>query len=68
MLRRMTQSGYVLSNELSNMRSNALNEIADKTNEPMNSLLALELGAFSDDKQKALSIYEKLALVLEDDL
>lgn len=58
---------YMLSNELSNIRSNALDEIADKTSEPMNSLLALELGAFSDDKQKALSIYETLAHVLEDD-
>lgn len=58
---------YMLYNELSNMRSKALNEIADNTNKPMNSLLALELGAFDDDKQKALSIYEELAIALDDD-
>ena len=58
---------YTLSNELSKMRSNALDETATNASDPIDLLLALELGAFAGDKQRALNSYEKLTLVLDGD-
>ena len=58
---------YTLANELSEMRSNALDEIATNADDPLDLLLALELGAFAGDKQQALTSYEKLTQVLDED-
>ena len=59
---------YRLSDELSKKRSVALEEIAISASDPINSLLALELGAFAENKQKALTTYERLATTLDEEL
>lgn len=71
-------SGYnypewvLLRQELEKIRSQAYDQFALNFDDPMNSLLALELGAFAglgrDDHHLALPIYDKLARVLDEDL
>ena len=57
--------------ELEKMRSAALDELATNSTDPLNTLLALELGAFAginrDDTHLALPLYDKIAATLDDE-
>ncbi len=61
-----------LREELEAIQSNALNGIAMRNADPMLRLLSLELGAFSgpdhDESRTALSIYDALVRLLDEDL
>ena len=52
---------------LNRMRYNYLHDIALNSEDPMNALLALELGAYWG-KEEALPIYDRLAKSLDDDI
>ena len=62
----------LLRQELETIQSNALNGIAKHNADPLLRLLAMELGAFSgsdhDDSRTALSIYDALEKLLDEDL
>ncbi len=61
----------VLWDELAQTTTNALQRIARDAEDPMNSLLAMELGAFpsrSNNREDAFPVYEKLAKLLDPDL
>ena len=57
--------------ELEKMRSAALDELATNSTDLLNTLLALELGAFAginrDDTHLALPLYDKIAATLDDE-
>lgn len=60
-----------LKRELDEIRSISLQDIATTAKDPMNSLLAMELGAFSSaskNRTEALPIYDKLTSLLDEDL
>ena len=57
--------------ELVNLRLEALEEIASRTPEPIDKLLAMELGAFGYDSKnikKSVSVYDNIATMLDKDL
>ena len=57
--------------ELVKLRLEALEEIASKTPDPIDRLLALELGAFGYDSEnikKSVSVYDNIATMLDEDL
>ena len=63
---------WVVSRQvLEKMRSDAIDELATNFTDPLNTLLALELGAFAginrDDTHLALPLYDKIATTLEDE-
>lgn len=63
---------WVVSRQvLEKMRSDAIDELATNSTDPMNTLLALELGAFAginrDDTHLALPLYDKIAATLNDE-
>ena len=63
---------WVVSRQvLEKMRSAALDELATNSTDPLNTLLALELGAFAginrDDTHLALPLYDKIAATLDDE-
>ena len=60
-----------LDRKLNEIRTNALQHIAKNAEDPMNSLLAMELGAFSfetKNRTEAFPVYDKLASLLDADL
>ena len=61
----------LLGQEMKKIREDALDRIARDTTAPLNSLLALELGAFTgfgrDDQHLALPVFDKLAKLLDED-
>lgn len=57
--------------ELVEMRTEALEEIASKAQDPMDLLLALELGAYgynSDNIKKSLPLYDKVASMVDEEI
>lgn len=61
----------LLDQELSRMRESALQDLARKSKDPVNTLLALELGAFhsnSSNSHEAFTIFDKLDSLLEAEL
>ena len=61
----------ILDRELNEMRTNTLQHIAKTAEDPMNSLLAMELGAFGTEtknRTEAFPVYDKLASLLDADL
>lgn len=59
------------SQRLQDIRTNALQNIAENSEDPIDVLLAMELGAFSNDDIKqeiALDIYDRLANELDEEL
>ena len=63
---------WVVSRQvLEKMRSDAIDELATNSTDPLNKLLALELGAFAginrDDTHLALPLYGKIAATLDDE-
>lgn len=63
---------WVVSRQvLEKMRSDAIDELATNSSDPLNTLLALELGAFAginrDDTHLALPLYDEIAASLDDE-
>ena len=61
---------YKLYEELQSIRSSALQEVAQNFDNPLQSLIAMELGAFGfrdENRSDAFPIYDKLAELLDDD-
>ena len=63
---------WVVSRQvLEKMRSDAIDELATNSTDPLNTLLALELGAFAginrEDTHLALPLYDKIATTLDDE-
>ena len=59
---------FKLQNKMNEMMADALREIANSEDDPLNSLLAMELGAYnaySEDRADAFPIYDRLATQLE---
>ncbi len=59
------------SQRLQDIRTNALRNIAENSEDPINVLLAMELGAFSNDdinQEIALDIYDRLANELDEEM
>lgn len=57
--------------ELVNMRSEALEKLASNTQNPMDILLTMELGAFgynSENIKQSVPMYEKIATMLDEDI
>lgn len=62
---------YQIYLEKQSIQSNALQKIAKEMKDPLESLLAMELGAFStrsENPSDAFPVYDKLAELLDDDL
>ena len=61
----------ILERKMSEIRSGKLQEIARNSEDPIDSLLAMELGAFalnSENRSDAFPIYDRLSEVLSDEL
>lgn len=62
---------YVLSQKLSQIQSEALQDIAMNAEDPFDSLLAMELGAIdfrSENNKEGLAVYDRLAASLDPDI
>lgn len=60
-----------LQNQMGELKSQALKELAKNSDDPLNSLLAMEAGAYSsyaEDRGDAFPIYDRLATQLDADL
>ena len=60
-----------LERELAEMRTTKLQSIAKNANDPLDSLLAMEMGAYTvemENRSEAFQVYDKLAEVLDADL
>lgn len=60
-----------LERELTEIRTTKLQSIAKKADDPLDSLLAMEMGAYtlaSENRSEAFQVFDKLAEVLDDDL
>ena len=60
-----------LERELAEIRAGKLQSIAKNADDPLDSLLAMEMGAYvlsSENRSEAFEVYDKLAEVLDDDL
>ncbi len=66
-----SQPHLILEKELSELRAGKLQSIAKNAMDPLDSLLALEMGAFpptSENRSEAFPIYDKLAELLDDEI
>ena len=60
-----------LERKLAEIRAGKLQSIAKNSDDPLDSLLAMEMGAYalnSENRSEAIEVYDKLAEVLHDDL
>ncbi len=66
-----THEHLALERVLEEIQTNTLQSIAKNAEDPLDALLAMELGAFqptSDNRSEAFQVYDKLAEVLDEDL
>lgn len=60
---------FAISQELGEIRSKVLDDVASSSEDPLTALLALEMGAFGrDNRSEALRVYDELATKLDDDV
>ena len=62
---------YYLSQRLTKIESDALEDLASNTEDPFNALLAMELGAFnfqSENRKQGLAVYDRLSVELDEGL